>query len=272
MNKLTWIIKRHPLLYYLRFKLLSKNSTIEKINSYSYNTLNIKESIPKLFYEINSKIFNQKQSLTDIDKVIKLSCWLSKNIVGGSGLSVSSDVALKKMLNGEGGVCSDMTQIVNNFCVINDIKVKEWGITIKPYNNKFGGHAFNEFYSKELQKWFLLDASKCTLFYLENSDIPLSVIELFQLNKTHTKVVYDSFLELNSKDRLRIESFFLNPYTVPFLICNYNNSTYDKYLNRLQPYLPIFMIHFTLYLFRKSYYYEFPLDDCRKLFVKNNGN
>ena len=43
------------------------------------------------------------------------------------GLSVPSEEALKIMLAGKGGVCSDMVQIFNNFCVINDIKVREWG-------------------------------------------------------------------------------------------------------------------------------------------------
>jgi hypothetical protein len=48
-----------------------------------------------------------------------------------------------------------------------------------------GGTFFNEIYSKELQKWILIDVAKCIYFY--NSDSrPLSVSELIEL-KIKTK-------------------------------------------------------------------------------------
>ncbi len=45
------------------------------------------------------------------------------------------------MINGEGGVCSDFSQIYSNFCVINDIKVKEWGLkNLSNDSSVSGGH------------------------------------------------------------------------------------------------------------------------------------
>ena len=60
---------------------------------------------------------------------------------------------------------------------------------------------------------------------------------------------------------------FLDPDTVPFLICNYSNETYDSYLHRLRPQIPVFLVHFILFLKGKSYHYSFPLDDYRNIFV-----
>jgi hypothetical protein len=69
------------------------------------------------------------------------------------------------MINGEGGV-SDFAQVYN-FCVINDLKVKEWVLKILNDNpDTLEGHSFN------LQKFckvvFLIDVAKCIYFY--NSD------------------------------------------------------------------------------------------------------
>jgi hypothetical protein len=40
---------------------------------------------------------------------------LRNNIKGGTGLGKSSKPPLQKMINGEGGVCSDFAQVYNNF-------------------------------------------------------------------------------------------------------------------------------------------------------------
>lgn len=266
-KKISWLVKRHPYLYYTRFKLLSKEGTLGELANYSYNTINKKQTIPKSFQIISSIIFQEKACLDTLEKVIQISKWLRIHIKGGSGLSLSSEKALQKMLAGEGGVCSDVSQVFNNFCVVNDIKVREWGITSKPFNSNFGGHAFNEFYSKELEKWILIDVSKSMMFYLEDSVVPLSVIELFEYNNSGKKVVYKSFLESNKVDIDIIQYYYLNKERVPFLICNYHNKTYDTYLDRFQSYVPIFMIHFWLFMIRKSYYYLFPMEDFKKNLV-----
>src|SRR5690606_5227583 len=138
-KKILWAFKRHPFLYKSRFKILSKNSAISEIASYSYNLMNSKNDIPQYFHEINQQIFPNGTPTSDLECIQVLSKWLITNIEGGPGLSLSSEEALKTMLVGKGGVCSDMAQIFNNFCVLNDIRVREWGITRSPYTETYGG-------------------------------------------------------------------------------------------------------------------------------------
>jgi hypothetical protein len=245
--------------------LLSKNSSVPDIDDYSYNNDNPKNEIPEYFYEVNRTIFKDGKPNTNLETVKDLSSWLIDNIKGGPGLSVPSDVALKVMLAGDGGVCSDMTQIFNNFCVINDIKVREWGSTRAPFNREYGGHSFNEVYLEELKKWVLIDVSYCAMFYNETNEL-LSVVELYQSLREQKKIIYTSFHDTNILEAANIEKNYLNPDTIPFLICNYSNKTYDAFLKYARPLVPIFMIHFILYIFGKSYYYRFPLDNYKNIF------
>lgn len=265
-KKIIWLIKRHPFLYYSRFKLLSKNATKQQTNLDTYNAINKKEDIPKLYHEINAKIFETGIPNTDLEKAIKIAVWLLKNIKGGRGLSLSSEEVLKIMLDGKGGVCSDIAQVFNNFCVINDIKVKEWGITTIPFNRNYGGHSANEIFSKELNKWVLIDVSKGITIYTENNENPLSIIELYKANKTPAKIFYKSFIDSVKVNMSQIDNYYLNSTATPFLISNYSNKTYDRFLNIFRPYLPVFIIHFFVFVMNKSYHYKFPLNDYRKMF------
>ena len=265
LKKIFWVFKRHPFLYIARFKLLSKNSNVDDINGYNYNLINDKKDIPIFFNEINQKIFKNYKPTSDFELIKHLSTWLLTEIKGGPGLSEPSDTALQIMLSGKGGVCSDMAQIFNNFCVINDIKVREWGTTRAPFNRAYGGHSFNEVYSNELNKWVLIDVYNSLLFY-SNSDTPLSVVELYRLLRDKEFVQYKSFYEKNFVEESSVAKNFLDPDTVPFLICNYSNKTYDAFLRYTRPHIPVFVSHFMLYILGKSYHYRFPLDDYKKIF------
>ncbi|MCK8479546.1 transglutaminase-like domain-containing protein [Psychroserpens algicola] len=265
-KKILWTFKRHPFLYLTRFRLLSKNSNVSEIEDFTYNYVNDKADIPEYFHQVNTSVFSDGKPDTDLEVVKKLSNWLANNIKGGPGLSVPSDEALKIMLEGKGGVCSDIVQVFNNFCVINGIKVREWGVTRAPFNKEYGGHSFNEVFCEELNKWVLIDVSYCTLFYYEDETTPLSVIELYQLLREHKNVHYKSFNEAKTPDKESVDKNYLNPDTIPFLICNYSNKTYDSFLKYSRPLVPIFMIHFVLFTISKSYYYKFPLDDYKKIF------
>lgn len=263
-KKILWTLKRHPFLYLARFRLLSKNSNINEINGYSYNIVNKKEDIPSYFHEINASVFADGKPDSDFELVKKLSSWLLNNIKGGPGLSEPSDEALRIMLSGKGGVCSDIAQIFNNFCVINDIKVREWGNTRAPFTKYYGGHSFNEVFVESLNKWILIDVSSCLLFY--HNDSVLSVIELYKLVRDNKEVVYKSFNQNQTIENRTVQRNYLNPDIIPFLICNYSNKVYDSYLRFFRPFIPIFIIHFIIFLFGKSYYYRFPIDDHKKIF------
>ncbi|WP_452227737.1 transglutaminase domain-containing protein [Lacinutrix sp. MEBiC02404] len=265
LKKVSWFFKRHHFLYTTRFKLLSKNSSAEDLEGCSYNASNPESDIPSVFKEINAIVFKDNMPSTDFEVVKQLSVWLQNNIKGGPGLSEASDAALKIMLAGKGGVCSDMAQIFNNFCVINGVKVREWGTTRAPFNKEFGGHSFNEIFSTEHDKWILIDVYNSSLFF-HNNEIPLSVIELFELVRANKQLSFHTFNVLKPTDEANITKNYLDADTIPFLICNYSNKTYDSSLRLFRPHIPVFVIHFGLYVLQKSYYYRFPLDDYRRIF------
>jgi hypothetical protein len=244
---------------------LSKNSNAAAIESISYNVLNKKEDMPRNFYKVNERIFEQKRPDTDIAIIKQIVSWLYEHTRVGPGLSEPSDKALEIMIYGKGGVCSDMAQIFNNFCVINDIQVREWGTTSAPFNRKNGGHSFNEVYIKELQKWVLIDATLGLLFYNEQEN-PLSVLELYQLSRTGETVKYRSFIENRVIEEGQVTKNYLSTDVTPFLICDYRNKIYDTYLRWARPRVPVFLIHFAVYAIGKSYHYKFPLDDYKKIF------
>lgn len=264
-KKLRWTIKRHPFLYLTRFRLLSKNSNETAIATISYNAINKKEDIPHYFYEINEKIFKEGKPNSDFELIKQLVSWLYQNTKVGPGLSEPSDKALETMLYGKGGVCSDMAQIFNNFCVINDLQVREWGTTSAPYNPNNGGHSFNEVYIKELKKWLLVDPSWAMTFYNEHKE-SLSVVELYGLVRNLDKVHYRSFIEGEVIKQAQVNKNYLNPDITPFLICDYRNKTYDRYLKITRPFVPVFIIHFVVYVLGRSYHYKFPIDDYKKIF------
>tara|TARA_R110002012_G_scaffold319389_2_gene539647 strand:+ start:32216 stop:33022 length:807 start_codon:yes stop_codon:yes gene_type:complete len=264
-KKLHWTLKRHPFLYVMRFRLLSKNSNQAAITSCSYNTLNSKTDIPAYFNTINSEIFKDGTPETDLEIVKHLVIWLADHTTVGPGLSEPSDKALETLLYGAGGVCSDMAQVFNNFCVIHNIPVREWGTTSVPFNRANGGHSFNEVYIQDLQKWLLVDPSWGVFFFNDNGD-PLSVLEVYDLSRSGHAIAYDSFLPDQHIPLKQVHKNYLSSDIIPFLICDYQNKTYDRYLKLARPYLPVFMIHFMLYLFGKSYHYKFPLDDYKQIF------
>lgn len=257
---LNWYLRRHPLLYKIRYRLVSKNASLDAIENFRYNDLNLKSNIPSLFFKINHLIFDgENNDLSDFEKAKTIAIWLKKNIKGGPGLGISSETALQKMINGEGGVCSDFSQIYSNFCVINDIKVKEWGMkSLSNESNVSGGHSFNEVYSKELQKWIMIDVAKALIFYDTKQVIPLSTLEYIRLKKDKKEINIANIYTNDSFENSNAKNIFLNSDSLPFVITNYDNQTYDYFLDKLD-FLPVSIIHGILILIGKSYTFEFPM-------------
>lgn len=265
LKKIHWTLKRHPFLYMTRFRLLSKNSSPAAIEDISYNVLNKKEDMPRDFYTANKRIFEQTKPDTDLERVKQIVSWLYEHTRVGPGLSEPSDKALETMVYGKGGVCSDLAQIFNNLCVINDIQVREWGTTSAPFNRNNGGHSFNEVYIKELKKWVLIDPSWGMLFYNDQEEV-LSVLELYQLSRRRETIAYHSFVEGKVIEEKQVAKNYLNDDITPFLICNYHNKTYDRFLKIWRPHIPVFIVHFMVYVIGKSYHYQFPMDDYKRIF------
>ena len=88
----------------------------------------------------------------------------------------------------------------------------------------------------------------------------------YELSRTNKNVNFHSFIEGKVIELEQVTKNYLNSDITPFLICEYRNKTYDWYLNLARPHVPVFIIHFFVYLSRRSYYYKFPLDDYKKIF------
>ncbi|HSN48415.1 MAG TPA: hypothetical protein VLR29_06605, partial [Flavobacterium sp.] len=198
--------------------------------------------------------------LNDFEKAVKIAVWLKEKVKGGPGLGKSSARALQKMINCEGGVCSDFSQIYSNFCVINDIKVKEWGMkSLSEDSTLSGGHSFNEAYCKELQKWVMIDVAKSILLYNGDEDIPLSTLEYIQLKKEKKEIKIAAISTNGAFDKKNADNIFLVSNSLPFIITNYDNKTYDYFLEKFE-YFPESIIHGLLIVIGKSYSFEFPVE------------
>ena len=266
-KKVVWLIKRHPLLYTVRFKLLSRNSA--DIDQEYYQVNNTVNDIPEKFKVTNAQIFESGIPNSDLERCKYIAIWVCQHLMKGPGLSESSDDALNIMLSGKGGICSDMAQVFNNYCVLNGIKVREWGVIRIPLDDTYGGHAYNEIYSKEHDKWVLFDAFWC-VYFTNDAGAPLSVVEFYETVRAGDVIHRHNFYHIAYLPVGDYEKNYFHPDNTPFLVCNYSNAIYDNALKRYKSYFPIFFIHFAIFILGKSYHYKFPLDDFRMLFKTRN--
>jgi hypothetical protein len=261
LKKVTHIFKRHPLLYFVRYVLLSKNIKEKSIDTVGcFNDVNTLDGIPKLYFETNAKI--KIDPLQDeLDQALTIGTFLRNTIKGGTGIGLSSSKTLEMMLAGQGGVCSDFSQIFNVFCFINGIKVKEWGIVDSMYNPKFG-HSFNEIYSTKYQKWIAIDIHKSIVFEDKAQNSFFSTVDLFQDLRKGNRLHVKHFSNYQSKKQERLPMVYAMN-TIPFLIDNKAMATVDFYYNKYQNSLPILMINILLILLRKNQTFIFVLDNYK---------
>jgi hypothetical protein len=262
-ENLKWALKRHPLLYYIRFALISKNLQKKDSAIPTFNDLNPKQEAPELFYKV-SKDLPMTPEMDEFDKVLVIIKYLNNfQIKGSPGLGLSSDKMMQLLLDGtDGGVCSDHSQLFNVFCVVNDIQVREWGVVDKFYDAQFG-HTFNEIYSTRLKKWILIDAWLSITFHAAESTEPLSVVETFDHLRKGIPIEHRTIHKTVS-ELTRIPLIY-SKEARPFVISYYSNKVYDTYLNRYQDKYPGFLINAMLILVGKNYKFLFVMDDYKSL-------
>ena len=224
-----------------------------------FNNFNTLASIPQLYFEINTKI-GIDATLDEYDKALQMGKFLRLTMKGGPGIGLSSKETLEKMLANQGGVCSDFSQIFNIFCVINNIKVKEWGCIDRFYKTQFG-HSFNEIYSSEKQKWVAIDIHKGIVF-TDHTGSPLSVVELFLTLRSGNSVNFMHYSEYVSRDHHRTPMVYA-PNTIPFIISNNKNEVTDFYFEKYQKLLSPILINTLILLRRKNHKFLFVMDDYK---------
>ena len=262
-KKIKWLLTRHPMLFYIRFAMICRNHKGRSEDLPTFNDINKKDDVAPVYFEINSQI-PFEHGMDGFEKTLLMSNWLRHRIKGGRGLGVASDQALRMMLAGEGGICSDYSQMLNVFCLVNDIRVREWG-TVEKFYNPMHGHNYNEVYSEKFGKWIAIDFQKNLWFHKANEKTPLSVIELFNYLRQGNDVCYEYFSDWRCIDMWKIGKTY-SKNSIPFLIVNYNNKVYDHYLNKYKR-LPPFVVNAMLILLGKNYKFLFVLDNYNtKLF------
>jgi hypothetical protein len=261
LKKVTHIFKRHPLLYFVRYILLSKNIKEKNVDAIGcFNDTNTLNTIPNLYFETNAKI-NLDVLQDELDRALTIGTYLRNTIKGGTGIGLSSEKTLATMLASQGGVCSDFSQIFNIFCFINGIKVKEWGSVDSMYNPKFG-HSFNEIYSTKHQKWIAIDIHKSIVFEDKIHNSFFSTVDLFQDLRKGNPLYVKHFSNYRSIKQERLPMVY-SMHTIPFLIDNKAMATVDFYYNKYQNSLPLLMINILLILLRKNQNFIFVLDNYK---------
>lgn len=260
-EKIVYYLKRHPLLYFIRYILLSKNSKDKNVDAIGcFNDYNTIETVPQLFFTVNAEI-NLDNSDDEVDRAIAIGKFLRKKIIGGGGIGLSSEKTLQNMLAGDAGVCSDFVQIFNIFCLINGIRVKEWGCVECFYNSKFG-HSFNEIYSTKLQKWIAIDIHKGIIFKDEKNNTYFAVVDLFRDLRRGNPLVITHYSDYVSPDLERTKLVYSSK-SIPFLINNTENSAVDYYYNKFQNVVPSLIINTLLIVLGKNQTFIFVLDNYK---------
>lgn len=259
-------ITRHPLLYYIRFLLLSKNLGKENLDEVGrYNRTNDIKDVPPLFFEINSKL-GITESDSTLEKARKIAKFLQTNAGAGPAISLSSGRTLEILVSGKGGVCNDFSMVFNVFCLINNIPSKEWNCVEKFYKVDYG-HTFNEIYCANTKKWIAIDIGKMLYFVDTDDKTPLSAVELFKGLRNGKSLNFKCLSEDCPPNLDRIYSVF-SKNAIPYITSNYKAVQTDHYLEKFRV-LPLFAIGAITVLLRKHYSFVFVIDDYKQKLLPN---
>lgn len=250
------------MLYYFRYLLLSDNLDGKDTETAGcYNDWNRKEELPEIYKQTNARITIPSDADT-FERAKAIAQYLREHAHGGPGLSRSSQTALRRMLEGKDGVCSDYSQVFNNFCVLNDIKVREWNCVDRFYKARFG-HTFNEVYSQALGKWVMIDVHQA-FFMTDENDNKLSVVECFKRLRAGRSNRFSFYMPAYwTRDLERLNNIYAS-FTIPYLTVNYRNKVVDRYLDKLSGKLPVFLITTLMILRGDNFRFLFVMDDYKE--------
>lgn len=258
-KRLYKLLNRSHFFYTIRFFIILIKPTAQKLRSEAYNDYNHAKDIPRIFHEENKKIQPLMKG-NKLDMVIALANFIRLNYTGGKSLGFSSAQTLEIMRKGKGGVCSDYSQVFINFCILNNIRVREWGIHDTIYQNKVG-HVFNEVFIPEFNKWICIDVSKGICFVNNKTGKFLSTSEIIDLQSAGNAKYIDINFFLNRTDVFTlnteaIKNLYFNHTHLFFLVTRYKIKNFDRMME-LKDYLPTPLLHLLLIL--KNDYYRYML-------------
>lgn len=244
-----YLFRRHPFFYRARFALITKftDSNLFK-HGFSKEYFD-RSQIPQEFQNIIQRLeLNSERTFLCAKKI---AFDLSHGHRRGKGLSCDSVTALRSIYSGTGGCCSDYSQVFLGLCLAAGITVREWGMTVDFYLSPGSlGHAFNEIYSTEFDKWVFVDTDRSLYATNRETVQPLGVAEMIDLvTSARSDQIEFHYIDDDRKFQKSppYQDIYLNPDNIFFLISN--NYVFDQdYFLRWSFLVPLPFLHCLMFL------------------------
>lgn len=128
-----------------------------------------------------------------LNLALKISAHLIEN--KSRGKPIQSNVAdAYRLIRDEGrGYCADYSQVFTAMALAANVPVREWGLGFEGFG---GGHAFNEVFSEELNKWVMIDSFHSLYVKDAVTGAPLSTTEFQQrlLKADRASIVFQTIV------------------------------------------------------------------------------
>lgn len=174
LAELRYRLKRHPLLYQVRYALILRLGGKEVFRPPGPVG---RSRVPKIFAERVRDVDAEEGSFAAARRIAYT---LSSGHPRGPGMGVDSVRALLAIEAGGRGVCSDYTQVFLGLCAAAGVAAREWGIC-ESFLGSGVGHTVTEVYDTETERWVCLDPFFSLYPASREDGRPLSVVELAEL-------------------------------------------------------------------------------------------
>ncbi len=231
---------------------LDEDYVLENLNHPYYEDIRNDERL-KVFYE---------KDIFKLEDYILMREYLRDLFPHGTSSKNYLNTNLIEMLNaaekGEKFLCGQISKMLCQMIMASGTHARVVGIS----NAKGSGHVVVEYWSKDLDKWVLLDPDY-NVHYTSSDSIPLNGLELFQLSKSENKSVLkhkgaSSNTLFSAKTKL-YENFYRNGVAVDF----YNQWASKNYKRKNPVRSPINSCIYvgSLPNSQRYYKYDYPIDD-----------
>jgi hypothetical protein len=130
---------------------------------------------PSFFVAIAKKLLPIQLSREPaLDMAIRIARHLRATSRHGEPIQANTRQTYEKIVTGQGGYCSDYTQVFTALALAAGLSVREWGFAWEDMAN---GHAFNEIWVAELNKWVFIDSFVSFYVIDANTAVPMSALE-----------------------------------------------------------------------------------------------
>jgi hypothetical protein len=180
-----------------------------------------------------------------LDTARRIARHLSRGHPRGRCLSTHLTAALRSIRRHYGGCCSDYAQVFVALCTAAGVPAREWGLCDGFTTMNFG-HAFNEVFSTEHQKWVLVDSFLSV--YATAQGTPLGVTELVdRVASGQIEDIRFHWIDETQQPKATpwVTQYYLGPRNLFFLTGNYNVFEEDQML-RAFGWLPTSLVHSVL--------------------------